>query len=77
MSASEYDRDNSETTVSLHSQMGARPSSPRPVPTSAQRTVMSVRLPSAETGCSHNAEKQKDSDSDPYVQYNMSTDKKP
>lgn len=76
MSTSKPDRDNSETTVSLHSQMGARPSSPRPLPASAQRMVMSVRLPSAETGRSHTAEKQKDSDSNQYGQCRMSTDKK-
>jgi len=58
------------------SQMGARPLSPRPLPASAQRMVMSVRLPSGETGRSHTAEKQKDSDLNQYKQSGISTDKK-
>ncbi|MBB2157869.1 hypothetical protein HLH33_16435 [Gluconacetobacter diazotrophicus] len=76
MSTSKPDRDNSETTVSLHSQMGARPLSPRPLPASAQRMVMSVRLPSGETGRSHTAEEQKNYNLNQYKQSGISTDKK-
>jgi len=43
MSESEHSDDVSQTDVSLHSQMGARPSSPRPLPMSAHRIVMAIR----------------------------------
>ena len=44
MSETDDSDDVSRTDISLHSQMGARPSSPRPLPASAHRVVMGVDL---------------------------------